>query len=133
MRKCSSNISSHRVSALVFSACVVFASVAATTFSPRPAQAASAGGSCSIITYYSDPEKTNQVGTYSNCPTDTPPRGLTGRKTAYFDVEKVGLGTMGGGGHGGGTGNGQQLPCEFTATNVEKEDRCFNIPTPRPN
>lgn len=108
-------------------------SLAMVTGAIAQAQAASAGGSCSITTYYSDPDKTNQVGTYSNCPTDTPPRGLTGRKTAYYEVDKIGLGTGGGGGHSGGkTGGGQQLPCEFTANTVAKEDNCYNIPTVRP-
>jgi hypothetical protein len=50
-------------------------------------------GTCSITTYYSDAAMTHQVGTFSTCP--GPKRGLTGRRTSYYDVDTVNLGNTG--------------------------------------
>ena len=45
------------------------------------------GGRCTINTYYSDAAMTNQVGTFSTCPGLKPKRGLTGKKTKYFETD----------------------------------------------
>jgi len=105
---------------LVLSAFLAFAGLASDGVLGRPAQAAPPStGTCSITYYYSDPEKTKQVGTFSNCPNPPPKRGLTGRKTRYYDVETVNLGNPSPPrprppGH---------LPCEFLAKG------CGNLPT----
>ena len=78
------------------------------------------GASCTIVTYYSDAAKTKQVGTFSNCP--GPKRGLTGRKTKFFESEKIPLGGPRPQGSPAGPGS---LPCEFL------KEGCGNLPTPR--
>lgn len=77
------------------------------------------GGRCTITTYYSDAAMTKQVGTFSNCPGSK--RGLTGKKTKYFETETIALGNPSQG-KSGGPGS---LPCEFLA------EGCGNIPSPR--
>jgi hypothetical protein len=90
----------------------------------RPVEAAPASTvECTITTYYSDASKTQRVGTYSNCPTETPKRGLTGRRTRYSDSDTLELGDIRGGLHHPNPGNDQNLPREFLA------EGCSNLPT----
>src|SRR5262245_53879818 len=114
----SSRIPTRRVLAL--SAFAAFAGLAASALCLQPAYALPTHGTCSITYYYSDPGLTNQVGTYSTCPTNQPKRGLTGRKTRYYEVETIDFGNTGPGGTTGGGG----LPCEFTAVTIEQQVRC---------
>lgn len=72
--------------------------------------------SCRIITYYADPDMTDSVGVWSNCPGM---KGLSGRRSRYFEVETEQLPS------GGTVGGGGSLPCEFLAAG------CSNLPTPR--
>lgn len=76
-------------------------------------------GRCSITTYYSDAAKTKQVGTFSTCPGQK--RGLTGRKTHFYEVETFEFGAPG---VGKPPGPGS-LPCEF------QKAGCSDIPGPR--
>ncbi len=46
-------------------------------------------GRCRVTTYYADAGMTTQVGTYSTCPGS---RGLTGRRTAFFEVDEIQIG-----------------------------------------
>ena len=118
-----------RVSLSCLSIFVAVASLSTNALISSPAQAApAAGATCSITTYYSDPDKTNQVGTYSNCPGGN--RGLHGRRTSYYDVETLQYGDLAGGNSGEDGGKG--LPCEFTAITDEQKGVCYNLPTARP-
>ena len=74
------------------------------------------GTTCTITTYYADASMTTKVGSYSTCPGS---RGLTGRRTAFFDSDEVEItpvppkppGT-------------NPLPCEF------QKDCVVNVPNP---
>jgi hypothetical protein len=74
------------------------------------------GATCTITTYYSDASMTTKVGSYSTCPGS---RGLTGRKTAFFETDDIEITPT------GPKPPGQNpLPCEF------KQDCVVNLPTP---
>lgn len=53
------------------------------------AHALPVNGSCRVTTYYADAGMTTQVGSYSTCPGS---RGLTGRRTAFFEVDEIQIG-----------------------------------------
>ncbi len=79
------------------------------------------GATCKITTYYSTAQQTQEVGRLSTCP--GPDRGMKGRKTAFYEVETIQIGSPGpGGGPHGGPG---KLPCEFLASG------CSNLPEAR--
>lgn len=74
------------------------------------------GATCQITTYYADAGMTTKVGSYSTCPGS---RGLTGRRTAFFDVDEVEIAPSGPKPPGP-----RPLPCEF------QKDCVVNLPTP---
>lgn len=112
-----------RFHVLCLSTLFAFASLGANVLISKPVQAAPAGAvKCTITTYYSDSQMTNQVGTYSNCPTEPPKRGLTGRRTKYADSQTFDSGDIRGGLHNPDPGNKQKLPCEFLQAG------CSNLP-----
>lgn len=75
-----------------------------------------AGATCRITTYYADASLTTQVGSYSTCPGA---RRLTGRRTAFFEVDEVEITPTGPKPPGP-----RPLPCEF------QKDCVVNLPTP---
>ena len=77
------------------------------------------GARCAITTYYSDAAMTKQVGTFSTCPGPKPKKGLTGKKTKYFETDTIPLGNPG----QGKPGSPGSLPCEFL------KEGCGNLPT----
>ena len=113
-----------RVSILGLSAFVAITWLGTDALLLRPVEAAPASTvKCTVTTYYSDASKTQSVGTYSNCPTEPPKRGLTGRRTRYSDSDTLDLGDIRGGLHHPDPGNKQKQPCEFLAAG------CSNLPT----
>ncbi len=110
-----------RVSLLSLSAFVAFAWLATDALFSGPAQAAPPStGTCSITSYYSDANKTKEVGTFSTCPSN---RGLRGRRTRYYDVETVDMGNPGP--EERREREPRSLPCEFLA------EGCGHLPRPR--
>jgi hypothetical protein len=54
------------------------------------ASALPVNATCRITTYYADASMTTVVGTYSTCPGS---RGLSGRRTRFFEIDEVQIGT----------------------------------------
>jgi hypothetical protein len=118
-----------QVSILSLSTFLAFAWLGTDALILRPVQAAPASTvKCTIITYYSDASLTNQVGTYSNCPTEPPKRGLTGRRTKYTDSSTFDLGDIRGGLHHPNPGNNQKLPCDILPEDERIKKGCGNLP-----
>ena len=94
-----------------------------------PVKAAPGGTvTCTITTYYSDASETKQVGTYSNCPTSPPKRGLTGRRTQYSESDSVDLTDIRGPLHHPDPGNRAQVPCDLLPEAERIPTGCGNLP-----
>lgn len=119
------------IRAVLLSMGVALAGTAAgLPLSSSPAQALPT--SCILRTYYSDAAMTEMAGSWSNCPGNA---GLTGRRTRYFEDDRVELGGPKPIGGGGG------LPCEFRQENDPLTGKpltdysisqCYNLPIMRP-
>ena len=119
-----------RVSILGLSAFCAFAWLGTDALIPTPVQAAPASTVlCTITTYYSDASMNTQVGTYSNCPTSPPKRGLTGRRTKYSDSSEVDLSDIRGALHHRDPGNGTELPCDILPEDERIASGCGNLPS----
>jgi len=81
------------------------------------AQALPVNGVCHVTTYYADATMTKQVGSLSTCPGS---QGLTGRRTAFFEVDDIQIGP----GPRPKPPGSNPLPCEFQANCVT------SLPTP---
>lgn len=97
-----------------FAAAALAAALALAT--PSAHALPGAGATCRITTYYADASMTNKVGSFSTCPGS---RGLTGRRTAFFDTDEVEITPSGPRPPGP-----RPLPCEF------QRDCVVNLPTP---
>jgi hypothetical protein len=82
------------------------------------AHALPVNGSCKVITYYADATMQTKVGSQSNCPGA---HGLTGRKTAFFEVDDIPIGP----GPRPKPPTPGKLPCEFL------QDCSVNLPIAR--
>jgi hypothetical protein len=104
---------SARWAATAAAALAIAFGVAAPAARALPVQA-----TCRITTYYADASMTTPVGSFSTCPGS---RGLTGRRTAFFEVDAIQV------------GNGPRpkppgtnpFPCEF------QQNCVTNLPTPK--
>jgi hypothetical protein len=125
-----SHRTSARVSVLGLSAFVGIAWLVTAALFPRSVEAAPGSSvKCTIITYYSDADKTKQVGTYSNCPTTPPKRGLTGKRTKYFDSDSVDLTDIRGPlHHPDPGGDSKKVPCDLLPEAERIKVGCGDLP-----